>query len=83
MNETAQEAVAVVGWITGDATPEDLYAWDSVEQPPWFELAGITGGGPNETYRSLFETTVEGQHVVVGLTFAPDSNTRIATVEVG
>lgn len=82
-NESTQQAAAVVGWLTGDATLEDLDAWESVQQPPFVELAGFAGGPGGSASVSPVEFTVEGEHVLVGLTFAPDSTTRVATFDVG
>ena len=82
-NDSDQSALTAIGWLTGDATLDDLDAWESVEQPPFLEVAGFVAAEPGASETRVITIDQVGQNIVMGLTFEPDSANRIALFDVG
>ena len=70
-NQSDQDAVVVFGWLIGDATLADLDAWDSIEQPPFLDVAGFMSASPNSSALAVIELTEPGMNIAIGLTVEP------------
>lgn len=82
-NSSELEAFVPILWLTGDATIEDLEAWESIEQPPFTELAGFVFAEPGESASSVSDIIHEGTKIVGGVVVEPFSFETVTTFEVG
>ena len=82
-NSSDVQAFVPFLWLLGDATIEDLEAWDSTDQPPFTGLAGLAFAGPGDSALAVVDITFEGMNIVGGLTIEPFSNHIVATFDAG
>lgn len=82
-NSSDVQAFVPVLWLLGDATIEDLEAWDSTDQPPFTGLAGFAFAEPGDSALSVLDITFDGTNIVVGLTVEPFSNQILTTFDAG
>lgn len=75
-------AVLVFGWLLGDATVEDLDAWNKIEQPPFYEVGSFVSADSGATVVAEIELAGSERYVVVGLDVVADDSERLAVVEV-
>jgi inosine-uridine nucleoside N-ribohydrolase len=65
-------AIAVTfGWLVEGATLEDAEAWETVEQPPFYELEEVFVAGPGERVYPVIELTEPRDYVLYGLDVRP------------
>lgn len=67
VNHSGHTVAAVHGWLTEDATWEDLEAWTSIQQPPFMEVGSYALADPRIESIWTVEFSVPGQNVLVGL----------------
>jgi pyrimidine-specific ribonucleoside hydrolase len=83
VNTSNQEALIAVGWLTGEATVADMDAWESISQPPWYELESAIYMAANTDVFGVLSLESLQQYVLVGLDPADDIPTRFAVIDVG
>lgn len=81
-NESADEAGIGIGWLTGDATVEDIDAWEGIAQPPWYELESFIAMAPNTDFVSVASLDNNESYLLVGIDVTDNDATRFATIDV-
>jgi hypothetical protein len=82
-NSSAGDAAVAFGWLTGEATEDDLEAWPSLDQPPFLELAGMAYASPGDGIVAVVAFSEPGTHYVIGLDFATEQSAVIARIGIG
>lgn len=75
-------AVLVFGWLIEGATLEDLAAWESLSQPPFFELGPVFFTGPESAVVAVAELEGPQRYVVHGLDIDGVEGTTMGVIEV-
>lgn len=81
-NESDGDAGIAVGWLTNNATVEDMDAWEGIAQPPWYELEDFLPMAPNTDFVSIASLGSGHEYLLVGLDVANDAATRFALIDV-
>jgi pyrimidine-specific ribonucleoside hydrolase len=66
-NQSEDTVLAAHGWLTGDATWDDLEAHDSIAPPPWLEVDSFVTADPRIQAIWTIDPTRPGENVLVGL----------------
>ncbi len=81
-NQGSGDAALAVGWLTGDATRADIEAWTSIEQPPFYELAGFAFAAPGTETITVLSLTQPRIFYVEGLDLAASEASTIGVLEI-
>lgn len=82
-NQSDDEAGIGFGWLTGEATVEDIDAWEGISQPPWYELESFVYITPGSDFFGVVSLTSSEEYLLVGIDATDYEASRIAVIEVG
>lgn len=81
-NDGGGDVVAVFGWLTGGATLQDAEAWESIDQPPFYEFEDAAFAAAGTRTFAFVDLPEPRDYVFYGLDFAASRATMLAAVEV-